>query len=166
MYRLICINGLFWVMNQTWAFRSVMCSVHFYWVDLIFPPVEASVHSSNAHCTDKTIEAAEALLHMESPTCLRDSRSPGMWTVLYYSKDSMSFHVSRIKIFFLIQGNCCSQSLLYINTCDSSNWSFYLSMFPSLKCFKYLIFKIIDTEGAHCRQINVNCCFYNCVSFP
>lgn len=40
--------------------------------------VEASVHSSNAHCTDKTIEAAEALLHMESPTCLRDSRSPGL----------------------------------------------------------------------------------------
>ncbi|XP_026355141.1 ETS-related transcription factor Elf-2 isoform X2 [Ursus americanus] len=38
--------------------------------------VEASVHSSNAHCTDKTIEAAEALLHMESPTCLRESRSP------------------------------------------------------------------------------------------
>ncbi|KAM4834370.1 ETS-related transcription factor Elf-2 isoform 2-T4 [Thomomys bottae] len=38
--------------------------------------VEASVHSNNAHCTDKTIEAAEALLHMESPTCLRDSRSP------------------------------------------------------------------------------------------
>lgn len=39
-------------------------------------PVEASVHSSNVHCTDKTIEAAEALLHMESPTCLRDARSP------------------------------------------------------------------------------------------
>lgn len=38
--------------------------------------VEASVHGSSAHCTDKTIEAAEALLHMESPTCLRDSRSP------------------------------------------------------------------------------------------
>ncbi|XP_060035051.1 ETS-related transcription factor Elf-2 isoform X2 [Erinaceus europaeus] len=38
--------------------------------------VEASVHGSNAHCTDKTIEAAEALLHMESPTCLRDPRSP------------------------------------------------------------------------------------------
>uniref|UniRef100_A0A8D0GSD7 E74 like ETS transcription factor 2 n=1 Tax=Sphenodon punctatus TaxID=8508 RepID=A0A8D0GSD7_SPHPU len=38
--------------------------------------VEASVHGSNVHCTDKTIEAAEALLHMESPTCLRDVRSP------------------------------------------------------------------------------------------
>ncbi|XP_061298331.1 ETS-related transcription factor Elf-2 isoform X1 [Pezoporus flaviventris] len=38
--------------------------------------VEASVHGSNVHCRDKTIEAAEALLHMESPTCLRDSRSP------------------------------------------------------------------------------------------
>ncbi|XP_072477160.1 ETS-related transcription factor Elf-2 isoform X2 [Notamacropus eugenii] len=38
--------------------------------------VEASVHGSNAHCTDKTIEAAEALLHMESPTCLRDAASP------------------------------------------------------------------------------------------
>ncbi|XP_010007223.1 PREDICTED: ETS-related transcription factor Elf-2 isoform X2 [Chaetura pelagica] len=37
--------------------------------------VEASVHGSNVHCTDKTIEAAEALLHMESPTCLRDARS-------------------------------------------------------------------------------------------
>ncbi|XP_009982169.1 PREDICTED: LOW QUALITY PROTEIN: ETS-related transcription factor Elf-2, partial [Tauraco erythrolophus] len=37
---------------------------------------EASVHGSNVHCTDKTIEAAEALLHMESPTCLRDARSP------------------------------------------------------------------------------------------
>lgn len=40
--------------------------------------MEASVHGSNVHCTDKTIEAAEALLHMESPTCLRDARSPGM----------------------------------------------------------------------------------------
>ncbi|XP_064272596.1 ETS-related transcription factor Elf-2 isoform X2 [Passer domesticus] len=38
--------------------------------------VEASVHGSNVPCTDKTIEAAEALLHMESPTCLRDARSP------------------------------------------------------------------------------------------
>ncbi|XP_043917576.1 ETS-related transcription factor Elf-2 isoform X1 [Protopterus annectens] len=38
--------------------------------------VEASVHGSNAHCIDKTIEAAEALLHMDSPSSLRDDRSP------------------------------------------------------------------------------------------
>uniref|UniRef100_A0A2K6UPA4 ETS domain-containing protein n=1 Tax=Saimiri boliviensis boliviensis TaxID=39432 RepID=A0A2K6UPA4_SAIBB len=37
-------------------------------LDLLIWAVEASVHSSNAHCTDKTIEVAEALLHMESPT--------------------------------------------------------------------------------------------------
>uniref|UniRef100_A0A4W3GAZ2 E74-like factor 2b (ets domain transcription factor) n=1 Tax=Callorhinchus milii TaxID=7868 RepID=A0A4W3GAZ2_CALMI len=38
--------------------------------------VEASVHSSNVvHCTDKTIEAAEALLHMDSPTILRDDKN-------------------------------------------------------------------------------------------
>ncbi|XP_072477162.1 ETS-related transcription factor Elf-2 isoform X4 [Notamacropus eugenii] len=45
-------------------------------LDLLIRAVEASVHGSNAHCTDKTIEAAEALLHMESPTCLRDAASP------------------------------------------------------------------------------------------
>ncbi|RXM30047.1 ETS-related transcription factor Elf-2 [Acipenser ruthenus] len=38
--------------------------------------VEASVHGSNVHCSDKTIEAAEALLHMDSPTSLRGDRSP------------------------------------------------------------------------------------------
>lgn len=54
---------------------EVTCSHHFF---LSLSAVEASVHGSNVHCTDKTIEAAEALLHMESPTCLRDARSPGM----------------------------------------------------------------------------------------
>ncbi|XP_048451419.1 ETS-related transcription factor Elf-2a isoform X3 [Rhincodon typus] len=37
--------------------------------------VEASVHSSHVHCTDKTIEAAEALLHMDSSTSLRDDKN-------------------------------------------------------------------------------------------
>lgn len=49
-----------------------------YLSNIYFFTVEASVHGSNVHCSDKTIEAAEALLHMESPTCLRDARSPGM----------------------------------------------------------------------------------------
>nr|XP_015200291.1 PREDICTED: ETS-related transcription factor Elf-2 [Lepisosteus oculatus] len=43
----------------------------------IVESVEASVHGSNVHCSDKTIEAAEALLHMDSPTSLRGDRSPG-----------------------------------------------------------------------------------------
>ncbi|XP_060772787.1 ETS-related transcription factor Elf-2b isoform X2 [Neoarius graeffei] len=39
--------------------------------------VEASVHGgSSVHCTDKTIEAAEALLRMDSPSSLRGDRSP------------------------------------------------------------------------------------------
>ncbi|XP_034043360.1 ETS-related transcription factor Elf-2b isoform X2 [Thalassophryne amazonica] len=38
--------------------------------------VEASVHGSSAHCSDKTIEAAEALLHMDSPSSLREDQSP------------------------------------------------------------------------------------------
>ncbi|XP_030643931.1 ETS-related transcription factor Elf-2b isoform X2 [Chanos chanos] len=38
--------------------------------------VEASVHGSNVHCSDKTIEAAEALLRMDSPSSLRGDRSP------------------------------------------------------------------------------------------
>ncbi|XP_023189499.1 ETS-related transcription factor Elf-2 isoform X4 [Xiphophorus maculatus] len=37
--------------------------------------VEASGYS-NVHCSDKTIEAAEALLHMDSPSSLREDRSP------------------------------------------------------------------------------------------
>ncbi|KAM9314419.1 ETS-related transcription factor Elf-2b isoform 2-T3 [Pholidichthys leucotaenia] len=38
--------------------------------------VEASVHGTSIHCSDKTIEAAEALLHMDSPSSLREDRSP------------------------------------------------------------------------------------------
>ncbi|XP_076001515.1 ETS-related transcription factor Elf-2-like isoform X2 [Genypterus blacodes] len=38
--------------------------------------VEASVHGSSIHCSDKTIEAAEALLRMDSPSSLRGDRSP------------------------------------------------------------------------------------------
>ncbi|XP_074484802.1 ETS-related transcription factor Elf-2-like isoform X1 [Sebastes fasciatus] len=38
--------------------------------------VEASVHGTSIHCSDKTIEAAEALLRMDSPSSLREDRSP------------------------------------------------------------------------------------------
>uniref|UniRef100_A0A8C5AMB2 ETS domain-containing protein n=1 Tax=Gadus morhua TaxID=8049 RepID=A0A8C5AMB2_GADMO len=38
--------------------------------------VEASVNGSRLLCSDKTIEAAEALLHMDSPSSLRGGRSP------------------------------------------------------------------------------------------
>ncbi|XP_062333702.1 ETS-related transcription factor Elf-2b isoform X1 [Osmerus eperlanus] len=41
--------------------------------------VEASVHGSSIHCSDKTIEAAEALLHMDSPSSLRGDRSPDVF---------------------------------------------------------------------------------------
>ncbi|XP_077380286.1 ETS-related transcription factor Elf-2b isoform X2 [Festucalex cinctus] len=39
-------------------------------------PVEASVHGTNVHSSDKTIEAAEALLHMDSPSSIREDCSP------------------------------------------------------------------------------------------
>ncbi|XP_031695458.1 ETS-related transcription factor Elf-2-like [Anarrhichthys ocellatus] len=39
--------------------------------------VEASVHGTSIHCYDKTFEAAEALLRMDSPSSLREDRSPG-----------------------------------------------------------------------------------------
>ncbi|XP_065110493.1 ETS-related transcription factor Elf-2b isoform X1 [Paramisgurnus dabryanus] len=42
----------------------------------VLETVEASVHGSIVHCSDKTIEAAEALLHMDSPSSLRGDRSP------------------------------------------------------------------------------------------
>ncbi|XP_035283516.1 ETS-related transcription factor Elf-2-like [Anguilla anguilla] len=46
-------------------------------LDLLIRAVEASVHGGGGvHCSDKTIEAAEALLHMDSPTSLRGDRSP------------------------------------------------------------------------------------------
>ncbi|KAM9450108.1 ETS-related transcription factor Elf-2b isoform 2-T3 [Clarias gariepinus] len=49
-------------------------------LDLLIRAVEASVHGvSNVHCTDKTIEAAEALLHMDSPSSLRGDRSPDVF---------------------------------------------------------------------------------------
>ncbi|XP_034447399.1 ETS-related transcription factor Elf-2-like isoform X3 [Hippoglossus hippoglossus] len=38
--------------------------------------VEASVHGTHVYCSDKTIEAAEALLRMDSPSSLREGRSP------------------------------------------------------------------------------------------
>ncbi|KAG7270393.1 hypothetical protein CRUP_024713 [Coryphaenoides rupestris] len=41
--------------------------------------VEASVHGTNLLCSDKTIEAAEALLHMDSPSSLRGDHSPDVF---------------------------------------------------------------------------------------
>ncbi|XP_063739598.1 ETS-related transcription factor Elf-2b isoform X2 [Eleginops maclovinus] len=38
--------------------------------------VEASVHGNHVYCSDKTIEAAEALLRMDSPSSIREDRSP------------------------------------------------------------------------------------------
>lgn len=44
---------------------------------LAFASVEASVHGASIHRSDKTFEAAEALLRMDSPSSLREDRSPG-----------------------------------------------------------------------------------------
>ncbi|XP_036968581.1 ETS-related transcription factor Elf-2-like isoform X5 [Acanthopagrus latus] len=45
-------------------------------LDLLIRAVEASVHGTSIHCSDKTFEAAEALLRMDSPSSLREDRSP------------------------------------------------------------------------------------------
>ncbi|CAI5679114.1 unnamed protein product [Oreochromis niloticus] len=45
-------------------------------LDLLIRAVEASVHGTNVHCSDKTIEAAEALLRMDSPSSLKEDHSP------------------------------------------------------------------------------------------
>ncbi|XP_068177616.1 ETS-related transcription factor Elf-2b isoform X3 [Antennarius striatus] len=45
-------------------------------LDLLIRAVEASVHGTSIHCSDKTFEAAEALLRMDSPSSLREERSP------------------------------------------------------------------------------------------
>ncbi|XP_074553948.1 ETS-related transcription factor Elf-2b isoform X4 [Halichoeres trimaculatus] len=45
-------------------------------LDLLIRAVEASVHGTNVHCSDKTFEAAEALLRMDSPSSHREDRSP------------------------------------------------------------------------------------------
>lgn len=45
--------------------------------------VEASVHGASIHRSDKTFEAAEALLRMDSPSSLREDRSPGREKHLY-----------------------------------------------------------------------------------
>ncbi|XP_057699623.1 ETS-related transcription factor Elf-2b isoform X2 [Corythoichthys intestinalis] len=45
-------------------------------LDLLIRAVEASVHGTSIHCSDKTIEAAEALLHMDSPSSVREDCSP------------------------------------------------------------------------------------------
>ncbi|XP_071025197.1 ETS-related transcription factor Elf-2-like isoform X4 [Oncorhynchus clarkii lewisi] len=52
-------------------------------LDLLIRAVEASVHyqqsGTSIYCSDKTIEAAEALLHMDSVTSLRGDRSPDVF---------------------------------------------------------------------------------------
>ncbi|KAM9793086.1 ETS-related transcription factor Elf-2b [Neosynchiropus ocellatus] len=49
-------------------------------LDLLIKAVEASVRGTALHCSDKTIEAAEALLHMDSPSSIRGDHSPDSFT--------------------------------------------------------------------------------------
>ncbi|XP_053713884.1 ETS-related transcription factor Elf-2-like isoform X2 [Synchiropus splendidus] len=49
-------------------------------LDLLIKAVEASVRGTALHCSDKTIEAAEALLHMDSPSSIRGDNSPDSFT--------------------------------------------------------------------------------------
>lgn len=44
---------------------------------IAFALVEASVHGATIYRSDKTFEAAETLLRMDSPSSLREDRSPG-----------------------------------------------------------------------------------------
>lgn len=93
------------------------------------------------HCTDKTIEAAEALLHMESPTCLRDARSPGMsatvllcepfflpligetsrlgnlllWRTLCYVKHVLAFSKLLICLSFCMTSPPCDKHICAVN---------------------------------------------------
>ncbi|XP_056264473.1 ETS-related transcription factor Elf-2-like isoform X3 [Pseudoliparis swirei] len=52
-------------------------------LDLLIRAVEASVHGTSLHCSDKTFEAAEALLRMDSPSSLRGDRSPDVFIPPY-----------------------------------------------------------------------------------
>lgn len=55
--------------------------------------MEASVHGTGVHCSDKTFEAAEALLRMDSPSSLREDRSPGNAQYLIIHKTRLVTHL-------------------------------------------------------------------------
>ncbi|XP_034997481.1 ETS-related transcription factor Elf-2 isoform X8 [Hippoglossus stenolepis] len=56
-------------------------------LDLLIRAVEASVHGTHVYCSDKTIEAAEALLRMDSPSSLREGRSPAFFSPCIVTPD-------------------------------------------------------------------------------
>lgn len=56
-----------------------------------FVSVEASVHGASIHRSDKTFEAAEALLRMDSPSSLREDRSPGREKMSYFNINTRTF---------------------------------------------------------------------------